>query len=161
MMKQLNNWFDTLNTYADMSPDLAIRREVNQWTKSRGRRSLSLSEWSRLFSSSPDDQEVMTFVYQRFSQYSGLDFGRIRPTDRLHADLNLALVCWFDWVMVFCDDFEEHFHIDISDRFDEDDFETIGGLVGYLSDQVMLSQPQGSQSRQSHLRLVKSSADVA
>ncbi|MEL7051400.1 MAG: hypothetical protein AAGM45_06405 [Cyanobacteria bacterium J06588_5] len=50
MMKQLNNWFDTLNTYADMSPDLAIRREVNQWTKSRGRRSLSLSEWSRFLS---------------------------------------------------------------------------------------------------------------
>ena len=155
MTNQFNNWFSTLNAYADMSPDLAIRTEVNQWLKDRMRANLGLSEWCRLFASHSENKELLTFIYQRFSQYSGLSFGRVRPRDTMHGELKFALVCWYDWVITFCEDFCEHFHIDLSDDFDEDDFETIGEMMAYLSEQVDRAQEKNNAAEHRHLQLVQ------
>lgn len=158
MMNQLSNLINSVSVYADMSPDLSIRSQVNQWLKSRTNRTLSLTTWCRLFSDQSTDREVLAFVYQRFSEYSGLDFGRVRPDDRLHGDLHLALVCWHDWVITFCEDFCEQFHLDLSDRFDEDDFDTIGELVAHLHHQVALSRQTAQAPR---LQVVASTVSAA
>lgn len=156
MIEQLDNWLSSVSTYADMSPDLAIRTQVNLRMKAHARPALGVSDWCQLFldylssshgaasnaafshvASGPSDtRRVLCFVYQRFGQYSGIDFSRVRPEDRLNGDLHFSLVCWFDWTINFCEDFCEQFDLDLSDRFDEDDFATIGELAAFLIEQV-------------------------
>ncbi|NJM99232.1 MAG: hypothetical protein HC800_20700 [Phormidesmis sp. RL_2_1] len=133
----LNNWFSSVNAYSDMSPDLTIRQQVNQWMKGRSRELLSEQAWCRLFCRYQRMYPVLMFIYQRFSEYSGLEFGRVRPGDRLHSDLHFPLICWFDWSTTFCEDFFQRFGVDLSDRFDEDGFETIDQLVNFLIEQAM------------------------
>ncbi|MGB7485555.1 MAG: hypothetical protein WA901_05145, partial [Phormidesmis sp.] len=94
MMQQFNSWFVNVNAYADMSPDIAIRHQVNQWLKDRARYNLELSAWQRLFAPQSKNSDLLTFIYQRFGRYSGLSFGRVRPRDTFHGDLHFALVCW-------------------------------------------------------------------
>ncbi|MEM9947407.1 MAG: hypothetical protein AAF810_15240 [Cyanobacteria bacterium P01_D01_bin.36] len=158
MMNPLSNLINSVSVYAEMSPDLTIRCQVNQWLQTRTRRALSLTAWCRLFSDESNDRELLAFVYQRFSEYSGLEFGRVRPGDRLNADLHLALVSWYDWVITFVEDFCVHFHIDLSDRFDEDNFETIGELVTFLHEQVTHSRNKTETPR---LQVVASSISAA
>ena len=124
--------------------------------ENRMRANLGLSKWCRLFDSYSKNKELLTFVYQRFSQYSGLAFGRVRPHDTMHGDLKFALVCWHDWVIDFCEDFWEHFHIDLSNDFDEDDFETIGGIVEYLDEQVVRHQERERADAIRQLKIVQS-----
>lgn len=132
MIKQVNNWVSSVNAYADMSPDLAVRHQVNKRLNICSRDSLELIEWCQLFAGSAANQAAAAFVYENFGKYAGIDFSLVRPHDRLHADLHMALVCWHDWVITFCEDFFQAFDIDLSDDFDEDDFETIGELVQFL-----------------------------
>ncbi|EDX85996.1 hypothetical protein S7335_3699 [Synechococcus sp. PCC 7335] len=152
MIESLNNWLSSVSTYADMSPDLALRAQINLRMKVAGRSALGISDWCRLFTAQEavadtsafsrsafgvsDTRRVLCFVYQYFSQYSGLDFSRVRPEDQLNHDLHFSLVCWFDWRITFCEDFFEQFDLDLSDCFDEDEFNTIGELVSFLSEQV-------------------------
>ncbi|MGB3790043.1 MAG: hypothetical protein WA949_18680 [Phormidesmis sp.] len=163
MIEQLDNWLSSVSTYADMSPDLAIRAQVNLRMKAHARSALSVSDWCQLFLSqkavastsafsrfafdSSDTRRVLCFVYQRFSRYSGIDFSRVRPEDRLDDDLHFSLVCWFDWTITFCEDFFEQFDLDLSDCFDEDEFNTIGELVMFL---VQVNN-QGKSPTASHL----------
>ncbi|MEM8502375.1 MAG: hypothetical protein AAF716_04405 [Cyanobacteria bacterium P01_D01_bin.1] len=157
MTEQFDNWLSSISTYADMSPDLAIRTQVNFRMKAHARSALGVSDWCQLFLNylSPnrnatgdaaafshaaagvsDTRRVLCFVYQRFGQYSGIDFSRVRPEDKLNDDLHLSLVCWFDWTFTFYGDFFEQFDLDLSDCFDEDDFETVGELAAFLVEQV-------------------------
>mgnify|MGYP001796195120 CR=1 FL=1 len=140
MIQQLNNWLNSISTYADMSPDYSIRHQVNRRLALCARDSLSIDDWCQLFSTQAGDLTTLAFLHERFSEYSGLDFSRIRAHDRLHGDLHLALVCWHDWVITFCEDFYQQFHIDLSDCFDEDDYETIGELITFLLAQVSASE---------------------
>ena len=133
-----------------MSPDLEVRDEVNQWMSARARRPLSVVEWCELFSSEfptiaaatqetateSEAKSVLVFVYEYFAEYTGITFSQVRPNDSLNRDLNFPLICWFDWTLTFCDDFLTHFDLDLSDRFDETDFTTIGELVEFLVGQV-------------------------
>ena len=152
MIEPLNNWLSSVSTYADMSPDLALRAQINLRMRADARSALGISDWCHLFIAPDavadtlafsrsafgvsDARRILCFVYQRFSQYSGLDFSRVRPEDRLNQDLHFSLVCWFDWRITFCEDFFEQFDIDLSDCFDEDEFNTITELVTFLIDQV-------------------------
>ncbi|MEL6602181.1 MAG: hypothetical protein AAFP20_03015 [Cyanobacteria bacterium J06614_10] len=140
MMNQLNNWLCSIRTYADLSPDLTIRRQINQQMEDRGRSLLDLTDWCALFSCERVDRPVLAFVYRQFSDYSGIEFGRIRPGDQLIADLQLPLVCWHDWAIDFCEDFCNQFQVDLSDRFDEANFDTVGELVAFLIDQAPQEQ---------------------
>ena len=136
MMNQLNNWLCSIRTYADLSPDLTLRRQINQQMEDRGRALLDLTDWCALFSTEIADRPVLAFVYRQFGDYLGIEFGRIRPSDQLIADLQLPLVCWHDWAIDFCEDFCNQFQVDLSDRFDEANFDTVGELVAFLIEQV-------------------------
>jgi hypothetical protein len=133
MWQSAINYFRSFQTYRDLSPDAGIRRQVN--VQLRERSSLSLEEWSRLFPqvlSSDLSKQLLAFIYAKFPDYSGLEVGRLRPSDRLIQDLQLPLVCWFDWPHQLCDDFYETFQVDIIEEFDESMLETVGDLVWFL-----------------------------
>lgn len=133
MWQSALNYLRSLRTYRDLSPDAGIRRQVN--AQLRHRRSLSLEEWSQLFPNSMSShlsKQLLAFVYTKLPDYSGLQVGRLRPSDRLIQDLQLPLVCWFDWPFQLCDDFYETFQVDITEEFDESMLETVGDLVCYL-----------------------------
>ncbi|MBE7381893.1 MAG: hypothetical protein F6J95_010835 [Leptolyngbya sp. SIO1E4] len=134
MWQSAINYFRSLWTYRDLSPDEEIRRQVNAWLQDRPK--LSLEAWSNLFiqtKGTPLSQSLLAFIYRQLQEYSGLDVGRIRATDRLIEDLRLPLVCWFDWPNQLCDDFFEMFQVDISDEFDESLLETVADLVWFLN----------------------------
>ena len=132
---KLNNFLSSVSAYADMSPDLSIRKDVNMWMLRRDRQALDLSDWCEQFGYSQSNT-VLAFIYETFSEYSGLDFSRVRPNDCLNTNLHFPLVCWFDWSITFCEEFFQAFEVDLSDRFDEADFTTIGELANFLVEQV-------------------------
>ncbi|MEL6816884.1 MAG: hypothetical protein AAFP03_19070, partial [Cyanobacteria bacterium J06598_3] len=117
----------------------SIRRDVNNWMIRRDRPSLNLSDWCAHFGYSRPTP-VLTFVYENFGEYSGLDFSRVCPNDSLNTNLHFPLVCWFDWTITFCEEFFQAFNVDLSDRFDEADFTTIGELVNFLAQQVAAAE---------------------
>ena len=131
---RLNNFISSVQAYADMSPDQSIRRDVNNWMIRRDRAALTAAQWCECFGHA--DSPVLAFIYKTFSEYSGLDFSRVRPSDSLNSHLHFPLVCWFDWTITFCEDFFQAFNIDLSDRFDETDFTTVGELTDFLVAQV-------------------------
>jgi hypothetical protein len=133
MWQSVINYLHSVWTYRDLSPDKGIRLQVNVQLRHRPR--LSLEAWSHLFALGTNqalNSSLLTFIYQKLPDYSGLDVGRIRPSDRLIDDLQLPLVCWFDWPNELCADFYDTFQIDISEEFDESEQETIGDLVHFL-----------------------------
>ncbi len=146
---QLNNLISSINAYSDMSPDLSVRHQVNETMHKRARQPLSIATWCLTFCQrdhyTDRVQSMLSFVYERFSEYSGLELSRVRPSDRLNDDLHFPLVCWFDWSITFCEDFYQRFGLDLSDRFDEADFETMGELVNFLIEQVSLAEPVSPQ----------------
>jgi hypothetical protein len=136
MWRRLKNIFDSLNTYADMSPDLALRRRINQTLHDR--RPRTADEWYKLFWQPLGiSQEVSAFVYQQMEDNSGLHFANVVPSDRLTEDLHLSLVCWFDWEISFCEDFGCQFGVDISEEFDLCRFSTLQELVVFLNQQLL------------------------
>ncbi len=135
---RLSNFISSVNAYADMSPDLSVRKDVNTWMVRRDRQTLDLTTWSQLFGH--PSHPVLAFIYKSFGDYSGLDFSRTRPNDSLNTHLKFPLVCWFDWTITFCENFFQAFDLDLSDRFDEADFHTIGELINFLVTQVDAAQ---------------------
>ncbi len=134
MWQSVINYLQGLRTYQDLSPDISIRRQVNARLRNRPR--LNETEWAALFRNPSDlslSPSLMTFIYHQLQDYSGLDVGCIRPQDQLIDDLQLPLVCWFDWPNQLCDDFLMQFHVDISEEFDESLLETVAELVYFLN----------------------------
>lgn len=130
MWQSVVNYVQSLRTYRDLSPDMRIRRQVN--ARLRDRPKLPLNTWLKLFpeiEGTPLSPVLLSFLYQQLQDCSGLDVGRIRPSDRLIEDLQLPLVCWFDWPNQLCDEFLKHFQVDISFEFDESLLETVGDLA--------------------------------
>lgn len=76
---------------------------------------------------------VASFAYKRLPNYSGLEFGRVLPTDRLNEDLHWTQVCWFDWELNLYDDFGQTFGVDISGCLDEFNLETVKDLLLFLN----------------------------
>ncbi|HEY9906244.1 MAG TPA: hypothetical protein V6D18_01395, partial [Thermosynechococcaceae cyanobacterium] len=91
MWQRLKNLFASLNTYADLSPDLGVRRQVSQLLHDRP--SLSAEEWfEQCWKPLKVSQQVADFVYVHLHTYSGLEICRIQPSDRLTQDLHFSLV---------------------------------------------------------------------
>ena len=136
MWQKLNNLFASLSTYADLSPDLDQRRRVNQSLHDRP--TLSPEEWFEQFwqplGISP---QVVSFVYTYLQAYSGLEFSRVQPSDHLNQDLHLYLVCWFDWEVALCEEFANCFGVDLFDRLETQNFETVKDLVLFLDHQLL------------------------
>lgn len=140
MWQSVINYLQSLRTYSDLGPDVNMRRQVN--TRLLDRALLPLEDWSQKFPDSFNDevsQQLLTFVYTQLPKYSGLEIGRTRPSDRLVEDLQLPLVCWFDWPNQLCADFHEIFQVDIVEDFDESLLETIGDLVWFLHQRLQSS----------------------
>ena len=132
--KQANNYIHSLQTYQDMSPDLSVRHQVNYSLRNQ-RRPLSPDAWcEECHRVTQAQDETLLFIYRSLEAYSGLEFNRVRPEDRLVDDLQFPLVCWFDWSLRFCDDVVSQFGIDISDTFDETQLDTLADLICFLDD---------------------------
>ena len=132
--RKANNYIQSIQTYGDMSPDLAMRQQVNQLLRQH-RQPLSPEAWcDECHQVTQSDCNTLLFVYRALASYSGIDFDRVRPEDRLVDDLQFPLVCWFDWSTSFCNDVVTHFGIDISDCFDETSLYTLADLITFLDD---------------------------
>lgn len=136
MWRELNHVVLNIRTYADLSPDLGVRRRIYQEWRSRPAR--NLEDWYHSFwQPLAIPQDLSTFVYQQMEAYSGLPFAKVTPSDRLTEDLQLPLVCWFDWEGHLCDDFHDRFGVEISDRFDIGMLHTVRDLVIFLNQQLL------------------------
>ncbi|MGQ9873126.1 hypothetical protein [Leptodesmis sp.] len=135
MWRSLKNFFYSLWTYSDLSPDLKMRRCVQRFLHRRSL--LNSCEWYERFCKPDIPKPISDFVYTRMSHYAGLEFGRVLPTDRLNEDLHLTLICWFDWELVFCEDFLRTFGIDLRDRFAPETLSTVQDLLLFLKHQFL------------------------
>lgn len=135
MWRRVNNLVNSLRTYQTLSPDMRFRQHVNQ--RLRQRPYLNLDEWFESFWKSEHILKATAeFVYSTVASYSGLKFAYVLPEDRLEEDLCWTHVCWFDWELVFFDDVNVHFGVDISDRFHLEKIHTIADLVRFLDQQI-------------------------
>ncbi|MBD2079170.1 hypothetical protein [Leptolyngbya sp. FACHB-17] len=136
MWRELTNVVLTVRTYPDLSPDLSVRRRIQQnW---RSRPALRLEDWHQTFwQPLKISQDISAFVYQQMEFYSGLPFSKVVPDDRLVEDLQLPLVCWFDWECNLHDDFCDRFEIEISDRWDIGMLYTVRDFVIFLDRQLL------------------------
>lgn len=139
MWRDFQNLVQTLRHYRVMSPDRAVRRQVNETLKLRPY--LPLEDWcQRCWIPPAVPYKIMPpltqFLYVQLGEYSGLQMGYTRPGDRLQEDLCFPLVCWFDWGLMLCEDVYQTFEVDISDSFDERNYVTLGDLVGYLDGEI-------------------------
>ncbi|MEM7067036.1 MAG: hypothetical protein AAF572_28215 [Cyanobacteria bacterium P01_B01_bin.77] len=126
------NYLHSVQTYQDLSPDLSMRQQVNRFL-SQHRRPLSQTAWcDEFYQATRSQNDILLFVYRSLETYSGIEFNRVRPHDRLVDDLQFPMVCWFDWSITFCDDVVAQFGIDISDCFDETCIETLADLILFL-----------------------------
>ncbi|MEP0872832.1 hypothetical protein NDA01_23735 [Trichocoleus desertorum AS-A10] len=136
MWQRVKNFFLSFRTYADLSPDVKTRRQVNRWL--RDRPALTSDEWYEYFWQARQvSPAVATFAYIYLEQYSGLQTARILPSDRLEEDLHLTLVCWFDWHFTLCEDFEQHLGVGIEDYLEMQDLSTVEEFVMFLNQQLL------------------------
>ena len=134
MWHRFKNVFYSLKTYDALSPDLKIRRQVNRLLQQRP--ALDCQQWFQTFYQPQGiTYAVASFAYLHLAQYSGLEFGRVLPSDRLDEDLRWTQVCWFDWQCQLCEDFWQRFEVDISDRLDESMLPTVIDLISFLHQQ--------------------------
>lgn len=135
MWQRIENLLHSVSTYADLSPDLAIRQQVNQVL--RDRPALSLDRWyERFWQPLGITKAVVAFVYSQLECYSGLEVARWHPSDRLNEDLKLTLVCWYDWDLSLYDDILDRFGVDVSECFDPYECTTVGDFVVLLHRQL-------------------------
>ncbi len=136
MWRTLKNFLYSLWTYADLSPDIRLRRRVQH--SLRHRSNLDPRGWHQIYwQSCGVSQAVSDFVYTQMQAYSGLEFGRVYPGDRLRDDLHLCLICWFDWEIYFCESFHDTFGVNLESEFNPDQFDTIQDLVFFLNQQIL------------------------
>jgi len=132
----LKNIIQSVKTYWVLSPDLKVRRQVLRWLRQRPL--LTPQEWYELYGSPANiSLSMIQFAYHYLGKYSGLEFGRVLPGDRLDEDLCWTRICWFDWHLALCDDFYQQFSVDLSDVDLSDEVIdipniTVGGLLRYL-----------------------------
>ena len=135
MWRRVSNLVNNLITYKTLSPDMRLRRRVNQTLRQRPY--LEANQWFKMFWQDQDISPVTAeFAYSRFAEYSGIQFGRVLPSDRLEEDLSWTEVCWFDWEFSFCEDVEAQFGFDISDCFYDQMLHTVADLVSFLDSQI-------------------------
>lgn len=114
---------------------MRLRRKVNR--SLRQRPYLDPDQWFKAFwESRAISSKTAMFVYRHLAKYSGLQFGRVLPEDRLEEDLCWTGVCWFDWEFALCEDIEHQFGFDISDCFYDQTIFTVADLVTFLDEQI-------------------------
>jgi hypothetical protein len=136
MWRSLKNFWLSLWTYSELSPDLRLRRRVKR--RLNDRPLLNRGEWyERYWQGLGVSRQVSDFVYTRFQDYSGLDWGRIQPSDRLVDDLRFPLVCWFDWQTALQEDFLAQFDVELDPMIDPNTFATVEALMMFLNHRLL------------------------
>lgn len=137
LYNRLYNGFMALRSYGELRPDLALRRRINrQVLASRPVR--NWNEWYQKFWEPRGiSREVATFIYRGLRKYSGLQAAQVLPSDRLTEDLKLPLICWFDWELSLCEDFQREFGCELEDYLDLTQFQTVADLMGFFNQQVL------------------------
>jgi hypothetical protein len=141
-----NGWM-ALKAYPDMSPDLNLRRQVNR--KLLTRPAYSVHEWyQRFWKPVGVRSDVVEFVYHILTECSGLVVGRLLPSDRMVNDLQLPLICWFDWEINCMELFWQRFEpsgsrLELMDEMgldtDPTTFETLQDWMLFLNQAAMRS----------------------
>jgi hypothetical protein len=135
MWRRLKNFFASISTYADLSPSLQTRYRVRQVLHQRP--ALTADEWFETHWRSLNvSYPVVAFVLEQMSRQTGLDFSRVLPGDRLYEDLQLSLICWFDWEITFSKEFDRCFNVNLGEQFNSDNFNTVQDLVVFLELQL-------------------------
>ncbi|WAL60919.1 hypothetical protein [Thermocoleostomius sinensis] len=143
MWHRVKNLFISLNSYAVLSPDLKVRQQVNKAL--RDRPELSAEDWfHRFYQAYGVAHPVVIFAYSQLQHYSGLQFGRVLPTDRFHEDLRWSDVCWFDWNLQLYDDCWQEFGVDLRGCFDELQWITVQDFVVGLNQAIYQTIPARS-----------------
>jgi hypothetical protein len=142
MWHRVKNLFVSLNSYSVLSPDLKVRQQVNSALCDRPK--LSAEDWyQRFYRAYGVAHPIVIFTYSRLQHYSGLDFGRVLPSDRFYEDLRWSDICWFDWNVQLYDDCWQEFGVDLSDCFDESQLSTVQEFVVFLNQAI----PQTTSAR--------------
>jgi hypothetical protein len=135
MWKRLKNILLSFKTYSTLSPGFATRQRVKR--RLAYRQDLNPQQWYELqckpYGISP---AIAKFAYFFLAKYSGLPFSRVLSSDRLEQDLHWTEVCWFDWEITLCDDFQHCFGIDISNSLEDFQPLTIQELMLFLNQQI-------------------------
>lgn len=140
MWHRLKNMVGSLQTYPDLSPDLLVRRQVNRCLSSRS--GLNFQTWYQTFCQPAGiNRSVAEFTFNHLSRYSGLKFSHVWLSDRLEADLHWAEICWFDWELTLCTDVFLQFQVDISDCLYDSQWETIGDVLTFLDQHLVVDEP--------------------
>lgn len=136
MWRRLKNILHSFSTYAELSPDVRVKQRVCQ--NLRLRPAWSKEEWfEQYWRRQAISRQLSDFVYVQMQDYSGLEFARVRPDDRLVEDLQLPLVCWFDWQLSLCDDFWQVFGVDLHEHLDLENLATVADLVFFLNQHLV------------------------
>ncbi|WP_228035701.1 hypothetical protein [Oculatella sp. LEGE 06141] len=123
-----------------LRPDYASRQYVNRVLSDRP--ALNSEEWFKsYFQVNGITRSVATFTYHYLGKYSGLQFARVLPSDRLEEDLRWTQVCSFDWEIMLCKDFCRCFGVDIDERIYEFTFTTVEDFVVFLNCQLLQLRP--------------------
>lgn len=144
MWQPLRNLISSIQTYGLLSPDLDARSRVSRWLAPRP--CLTRDDWFHQCWVPPAVRQafpkpLVDFIYDRLGVYTGLEVGRLRPSDRLLEDLQFPAICWFDWGLTLCDDVYTTFGRDITDQFDETQLATCLDLMAFLSHQLEAAGP--------------------
>ncbi|MEO0825591.1 MAG: hypothetical protein AAFW84_11940 [Cyanobacteria bacterium J06635_15] len=139
MWQSLQNLLKNIRAYPELSPDMGLRYRVKRWLRSRP--DLTVEQWYLQCWQSPQggfsvSKRLIQFLHTHLEKHTGLDAGRIRPSDRLIEDLKFPLICWFDWPIALCDDVYTEFNVDIVDRFDESQLSTVEELARFLDAEI-------------------------
>jgi len=117
-------------------PSGGARSEVNRRLMNRAAH--SEEQWyDAHFKAAGVSADVARTVFRCLAGYSGIDFGRVLPDDRLAQDLRFDDVCWRDWEIDFVSDLREQLGLDLMAdpglKREVERADTIGGLVRALS----------------------------
>ncbi|MBD2089807.1 hypothetical protein H6F67_08065 [Microcoleus sp. FACHB-1515] len=134
MWGRLKNLVCSVQTYRDLSPNVRLRRQVNRQLQRRPAR--SIAEWLKDCQPIGISQSIAQFAYAALQRCSGLNFAHVLPTDRLEADLQWTEICGYDWQLTLCDDIQQQFNVDLSDRLDQIPMETVADLLLFLQQQI-------------------------
>lgn len=136
MWRRLKNILHSLSTYAELSPDVRVKQRVRQ--NLRLRPAWSKEEWfEQYWRRQAISRQLSDFIYIQMQDYSGLEFARVRPDDRLVEDLQLPLVCWFDWQLSLCDDFWQVFGVELHEQLELENLVTLEDLVLFLNQHLV------------------------
>ena len=111
-------------------PKPGARDRVNCWLGTRT--PLSSHDWFvRFWKPLGVDRDVSNFVYENLQHYSGVEFARVVPQDRLQEDLRFSDVCRNDWEFDLAEDFGRQFGTSVLEVLSDDleVLETVQQLV--------------------------------